>query len=213
MTAEQDLDAGIDAAGLRISSSAPAVIRVARALFDQLPFRDVSVGMVARAAGVNEVTIYRIFGSKDGLAAACWLGNVEALRRGINRDRHEPWSPIDRVRRHLTRLARIALKDRAVTFALLQAVEAQTVERGSKIGALDPRALVPLPLLLEPLIADAQDAGQLIDNYSSIELAAFLGNSMLIRLMTRPDAPAAESAAFVLDVALNGIATGGRHPA
>lgn len=207
MTADHDLDTGIAAVGLGASSSASEIIRAARALFDEAPFREVTVGRVARAAGVNEVTVYRIFGSKDGLAAACWLGNVEKLRRGIRRDRRATKDPLDRVRRHLSRLARLAQQDRAVTDALIQAVETQTIERGSKIGALDPRAIIPLPQLLAPLLADAQDAGQLVKNHTSFELAAFLTNSVMVRIMTRREAPAAESAGFVFDVVLNGIAT------
>lgn len=205
MTADSDLDAGIAAAGLGGASSASAVIHAARELFDQAPFREVTVGQVARSAGVNEVTVYRIFGSKDGLAAACWLGNIEKLRRGIERDRKVTSDPLERIRRHLNRLARVAQQDRAITDALIQAVEAQTIERGSKIGALDPRAIVPLPQMLEPLVAEAQKAGLLVGDYASFELAVFLSNSLVLRIMTRREAPAAESAAFVCDIVLNGI--------
>lgn len=211
MTADRDLDAGIAATGLGASPSAPAVIHAARALFDELAFRDVSVGMVARAAGVNEVTIYRIFGSKDGLAAACWLGNMEKLRRGIRRDRRVTKDPRSRIVRHLRRLADLSDKDRTITFAMMQAVQTQTIARGSKIGALDPRTIVAIPHLLERLVADAQQAGQLEGKYTSFELAAFLTNSVFVRFMTRPGATATEVATFVADVVLDGISTSPRR--
>ena len=203
--ATTDLDVGITAAGLN-ASSASDIIRAARALFDAGSFREVTVGAVARAAGVNEVTIYRTFGSKDGLAAACWLGNLEKLRRGAVRDRRETADTIARIERHLRRLARVSIQDRAITLALIQAVEHQTIERGSKIGALDPRKIVPLPTVLAPLVADAQEAGRVTQAFTSFELSAFLTNSVFIRLMTRPHATPTEIADFVTHVVIEGIA-------
>ena len=202
--AMSDLDAGIAAAGLS-TSSAPGIIRAARTLFDGEPYGSVTVGQIAGAAGINEVTIYRTFGSKDGLAAACWLGNLEAIKRGIRRDRREVPNPLTRIERHLRRLARVSIQDRAVTLALLQAVQTHTIERGSKIGTLDPRMIVPLPTILEPLVADAQRSGQVTTRFTSLELAAFLTNSTLIRLMTRPEATASEVATFVTQVVFEGI--------
>ena len=204
MTPDRDLEAGIADRGFS-SPSAPAIIRAARALFDRKPFRDVTVAQIAEAADVNEVTIYRNFGSKDGLAAACWLGNLERLKRGIRRDNRESHDPLDRIQRHLRRLARISAGDRAITLALIQAAEAQTIERGSKIGSLDPRTIAPIPQLLEPLVAEAQQAGAVTDAYPAFELAAFLSNSLFLRFMTRPDASADEIAAFVLGITFPGI--------
>lgn len=208
MTTDSDLIAGIAEAGFDPTSSASSIIHAARLLFDTEPFRDVTVGRIARAADVNEVTVYRIFGSKDGLAAACWVGNVEKLRRGIRRDQSSTEDPLERVEKHVARLARVAIQDRAVTLALLLAVEAQSVERGSKIAALDPRAIVKLPQLLDPLVASAQAAGQVTADHSSFDIAAFLTNAVLIRLMTRQQANAADVSRFVIDLAIGGAATG-----
>jgi len=199
--------AGIAAAGFDASSSAAAIIHTARRLFDREPFRDVTIGRIARAADVNEVTVYRIFGSKDGLTAACWLGNIEKLRRGIRRDHAITEDPLERVERHLTRLARVSIQDRHVTFALLLAVEAHSVESGSKISPLDPRAIIQLPHLLDPLVAAAQAAGQITNTYTSFEIAAFLTNSVLIRLMTRHHESSVKVARFVIDLAVCGVAT------
>jgi len=207
MTTDTDLIAGIAAAGFDPASSASSIIHAARILFDKEPFRDVTVSRIARAAGVNEVTVYRTFGSKDGLAAACWLGNVEKLRRGIRRDAESTNDPLERVEKHLARLARVSIQDQSVTLALLLAVEAQSIERGSKIAALDPRAIVKLPHLLEPLVASAQAAGQMTRAYSSFDVAAFLTNSVLIRLMTRQQASANDVARFVIDLGIGGTIT------
>ncbi len=207
MPPDRDLESGIAAAGFS-SPSAPEIIRAARTLFDREPFRNVTVGDIAEAAAVNEVTIYRNFGSKDGLAAACWVGNVERLRRGIRRDERETSDPVERIERHVRRLARASVGDRPVTLALIQAAEAQTIERGSKIGSLDPRTIAPIPQLLDPLVADAQRSGTVTSAYPSFELAAFLTNSLFIRFMTRPEATAEEIASFVLAIAFEGIRPG-----
>ncbi len=204
MIPDRDLEAGIAAAGFS-SPSAPEIIRAARALFDREPFRNVTMGAIAEAAGVNEVTIYRIFGSKDGLAAACWVGNLERLRRGMKRDERETKDPVERIERHLRRLARAAVGDRLVTLALIQAAEAQTIERGSKIGSLDPRTIAPIPQLLDPLVAAAQEAAVVTDAFPSFEVAAFLSNSLFIRFMTRPEASAEEIADFVVSMVFEGI--------
>jgi AcrR family transcriptional regulator len=204
MTTDRDLEAGIAAAGFS-SPSVPQIIRAARSLFDRKAFRDVTVAQIAEMASVNEVTIYRNFGSKDGLAAACWLGNVERLKRGLQRDARESIDPVARIQRHLQRLARISVGDRAVTLALIQAAEAQTIERGSKIGSLDPRTIAPIPQLLAPLVAEAQEAGVVTDAYPAFEVAAFLSNSLFLRFMTRPDATANEIAGFVVDITFGGI--------
>jgi AcrR family transcriptional regulator len=204
MAPDPDLEAGIAAAGFR-SPSVPDIIRAARALFDREPFRNVTIGDVAKSAGVNEVTIYRNFGSKDGLAAACWVGNLERLRRGMKRDERETADPLERIERHLRRLARASVGDRQVTLALIQAAEAQTIERGSKIGSLDPRTIAPIPQLLDPLVAAAQRAGTVTKVFTSFELAAFLTNALFIRFMTRPEATAEEIAEFVVILAFDGI--------
>ncbi len=180
-TTDRDLDAGIAAAGFDAASSASTIIRAARGLFDESPFRQVTVGQIAQAAGLNEVTVYRIFGSKDAVAAACWLGNVEKLRRGIGNDQKATADPLERIRRYLKRLIQVAKQDAAITDAMLLAVQAQTIERGSKIADLDPRAILLLPQLLEPLVAAGQKEGVVTESYSSIEIAAFMTNAVLLR--------------------------------
>lgn len=167
------------------------------------------MGEIARAAGVNEVTVYRLFGSKDGLAAACWLGNIEKLRRGIARDRRATSDPVERIRRYLNRLVRVAKSDGAVTDAMLLAVQAQTIERGSKISPLDPRAILPIPHLLATLVAEGQESGQIVASYPSFDIAAFLSNALLLRVMTRKGESAADCARFVGDMLLDGVTTRG----
>ncbi|MCL1598333.1 MAG: TetR/AcrR family transcriptional regulator [Actinomycetia bacterium] len=195
---------------LELSPSAIKIRDAARALTQNRALAEVTIADVAHRSGVNEVTIYRIFGSRDGLAAACWSTNLPALHRGIRRDHAGLQDPIDRIKAHLRRLARIAVSDREITQSLILAVEAVAMGSSSAMGTLDPRELVPLPQILTPLIVDAQDAGLMRNDYSAFELAVFLTNSLLLRLLTRPDHSAATVSRFVIDLSLEGVLTGSR---
>ncbi len=193
---------------LELPPSAIKIRDAARALTQESTFAEVTIADVARRSGVNEVTIYRIFGSRDGLAAACWSTNLPALRRGIRRDRAGLQDPVDRIKAHLRRLARVAVSDREVTQSLILAVEAVTMVRSSAMGTLDPRELVPLPQMLTPLIVDAQEAGLMRNDYPAFELAVVLTNTLLLRLLTRPTHSAATISRFAIDLSLEGILTG-----
>ena len=190
---------------LELSPSATRIRDAARALTMAGTFADVTIADVARRSEVNEVTVYRIFGSRDGLAAACWSTNMEPLKAGIARDRTRFLDAVDRIASHLRRLARVAVNDRQITYAMIQAVEAASMDSGATMGVLDPRRIVPLPPLATPLIADAQTTGAVRDDYPASDLASFLTNSLLLRVLTRPGHSARDVSAFVVDVTLSGI--------
>jgi AcrR family transcriptional regulator len=61
--------------GCEVSRPRPRerIIETARDLFRKHGFRGVGVDAIAEAAGTNKMTLYRHFGSKDDLIAACLL--------------------------------------------------------------------------------------------------------------------------------------------
>ncbi len=63
------------ASGCEVSRPRPRerIIETARDLFRKHGFRGVGVDAIAEAAGTNKMTLYRHFGSKDDLIAACLL--------------------------------------------------------------------------------------------------------------------------------------------
>src|SRR5579871_4372061 len=62
------------------------IIAAARDLFRKHGIRGVGVDTIAEAAGTNKMTLYRHFGSKEALIAACLrdvVSDVEAVWRGF----------------------------------------------------------------------------------------------------------------------------------
>ncbi len=209
---EMDRTMHDDTYQLTLSPSAIKIRDAARALTEENTFTEVTITDVARRSGVNEVTIYRIFGSRNGLAAACWSTNVAALERGIRRDRARLCDPVDRISTHLRRLSRIAISDREITYSLILAVEAVTMGVDSTMGILDPRDLVPLPQMLAPLVTEAQESGLVRGDYPAFELAAALTNNLMLRILTRPGHSATTVSRFITDLAFEGILTGEDRP-
>ncbi len=194
-------------AGFDLSPSATRIRDAARSLIERSAFDEVTIAEVARLSGVNEVTVYRTFGSKGGLAAACWAANLPALDGGIRWDRTRYPDPVDRIRSHLRRLARVSVADRQVTHAMILAVEAASMQSGGPVGTVDPRRIVPLPSLCAPMIEDGQHAGLVRDDYPAYELAVFLTNNLLLRVLTRAGASPTAVSRFVTDLTIDGITT------
>jgi AcrR family transcriptional regulator len=72
-----------------------SIVAAARALLAGRPFQDVSVGEVARQAGVSRITVYNRFGSKAGLLRA--LARPAAPRPAAGAD----LDPGEALHRHL----------------------------------------------------------------------------------------------------------------
>jgi len=188
---------------LRPSATARRIIDKATEMFAKMRYNQVTVRGIASAAGVNEVTVYRLFGSRDGVAAACWSSYIEALQRSLAAGTANP--PIEQIEGHLLRLAEIATKDRTTTNAMLIAVQTAVILNGEEFGDDDPRAMLPLPHMLVPVIETARLEGAITTEASSFEIAAFLTNAVLLRAMTRPSHTAPEIVGFVAEICFRGL--------
>lgn len=194
---------------LKGSRSAQQILEAARELFSSNDYDDVSIRQVAEAAGVSDVTVYRTFDSKAGLAAACWLDHLWALDNAVYDDQVALIAPLDVVTNHVKRLADVAAGDRRLTNAMVVAVHGATIRHGDTIEEHDPRTVLPLSHLLEGPVAAAQTAGMLRRDIDAHEIAAMLNDSMLLRTMTWPSEDPGTASARILDVLLPGLM---QHP-
>jgi len=76
-----------------VDRTAQSILSAARDLVSQKPAEAVSVGAIARHAGVSRLTVYQRFGSRSGLLAA--LAPISAAAEAVEGD------PRDELRRHL----------------------------------------------------------------------------------------------------------------
>ena len=76
-----------------VDRTAQSILAAARDLVSQKPAEAVSVGAIARRAGVSRLTVYQRFGSRSGLLAA--LAPPSEAAEAVEGD------PRDAVRRHL----------------------------------------------------------------------------------------------------------------
>ena len=191
----------------QLSASGLQILQAASDLYSTQPYESVTVADIARSAGVDNATVYRLFGSKGGVAAACWGKHHESLRNKVRSDLEtRPDKPLDIIINHLRRLAAVAETDRDLTNALLTAVQTATIRERDNISTRDPRAWAPLPRVLEEPVRLAQAAQLVRSDIPALEIAAFLTNSLLWRSMTRPSQSADEVTDFVLDLLLPGLA-------
>lgn len=82
---------------------------------------NVTMEVIATAAGVGKATLFRAFGSRDGLLDALWTAKIEALRRYVDNG-ETPWEdkvdPRDRLVAFLDALLTFKLKHRNLIRAL-----------------------------------------------------------------------------------------------
>lgn len=169
-------------------------------------FAEATVEDLAADAEAPVEALYAEFQAKPGLAAAAFARFLPMLERPLRTEVEDGAPAVEIIRSHLARLADIAARHRGLTNALLDAVQAATIRYGSNIGVNDPRAVVPLPKLLAPAVRAGQEQGTVRDDFEPFELAALITNLLLLRVMTRPDEPAAQVAEIVGEIALFGIA-------
>ncbi len=190
---------------LKRSRSADQIMSIATRMFSERPYESVTVREVALQAKVDEATIYRLFGSKDGLAAGCWSRFLGPLKAAVEADLTERLDrPLEILERHLKRTAEVAVEHRSLTSALMMAVHSAHIHNGPAINPKDPRAVVPLPDLMIDGIRIGQATGAIRSNIPAQELAAFLTSSLLVRIMTRPRESADDAAVFIWNLVVQG---------
>jgi len=181
------------------STSRRRIIDTTVLQFQQRGSGHTTLAQVAAAAGVSEQTIRNHFGGLSGVVVEAFSELIPRLTAGMQKDAGLSDSPLDRVRRHLTRLTELALENYELTSAFISLVQ-QATELATTEG--DPRVDVPLPDLLEPLLLMAQDAGAIRDDMPPRLLARSLNNIMFLTILTtgrRSDVAVSEQAHELVD--------------
>lgn len=181
-----------------------SLLDVAARLYAEFGWRGTTTRRIAHAAGVNEVTVFRQFGSKDTLL-------VEAIQHA-SREHHAPMLPAEPVelRSELLEWALAQHRNIEEKRGLIRACLAESLAR----PALAPEACGSGALALTDLLrylTRAREAG-LIGHDGSIEAAASLMiNGLFMDAMTRDIMPHAhlhtvdEGVALCIDLILRGL--------
>ncbi len=169
----------------RVERTRAAIIAAARAEFALVGFAGATVAGIAATADVSATTVYEHFGSKAGLAAASFeRAHAEAVSALVA----DGQAPLARLHSHLCRVYALLVADRSGTKALLDAV-IQLSDAGPPTDSSDPRALVPLPDVLVPVIAAAQAAGELRPDAEPWTIAGQLVGLLFLNVLMAPREP------------------------
>jgi AcrR family transcriptional regulator len=149
---------------------------------------------VATRAGVSPATVYNHFPSKAALVASLFRDRAEHLLSSATVDLQSGLSAIEAIERHLLRVSQFFAANRGIGLALILAVEEQTLLGAAPDAPSDPRSIVPLPASLIELVDAGQRRGELATDPSAVDAGTFITNALMVRLLTRPQEPAATSA-------------------
>ncbi len=176
-----------------------AITQAARKLFAQNGWYGTRLEDVAQEAGVSVATIRNHFKTKQALIGHIFSQLVEMMDEDATHMIDDCVDPGECVEWFVGRLSTSARKQRPNTVAFLAAVQEQTIKTdGPPVEEDDVRALAPLPRPLIKIIAYGQQTGAFKPEPSAADVGAYHTNALLLRVLTRPDESAEETASIVL---------------
>jgi len=193
----------------RAEASRSAIVAAARNEFALRGYRAATISGVATAAGLGETTVYEHFGSKAGLAAACFVPGHDEAVAALAADTSDPMT---RLHNHLVRVYALLVADREAAKALFDAV-VQSTMAGEPPDSFGPLVRVPLPDAMVPVLAEAQAAGSVTSDVDSREIAGVLVSVVLLGVLMNPMDPEAACLryeSFVFDGLLTDAGRRGR---
>jgi AcrR family transcriptional regulator len=187
------------------------VASAANAVYNAYGWAGLTVEAVAARCDGGRPEVVATFGDRDGLASAVWARSVPFLKTVVR-----SCAALESVRDiagiYLQAVVDQARMDHDLTVHFLDGVLRYTARYGApdpdRID--DPRALVPVPQLLAPLLrarAGQFRPGEVDDERGAADAAALLCNSALHLCVTRPALPAAEVTRRIEDTVLLGMLT------
>ena len=202
--AELPAESGMD------QSKRTRIVEAVRRLHADAGVAGISVTAVARAADVSRGTVIANFGDRNGLAAAVYAQHVPHLERRLAADQARAMPLAQVMERHLLRLVDRCKSDPDLTAMVLDGIIGYTIRHGAPTYTepADPRAAVPLPVLLVPALIDAGAAlrpGVADTPAAAKDLAATITNLAMVRALSRPNETATETVHQVMDLVLDGI--------
>src|SRR5512144_1636398 len=139
------------------------------------------------------------FPSKQILVAAVYAPLMQPLLDHAREDLAQARPALETLRRHIRELVAIARQHRALTIPFLEAVtEAALHDDGRKVGDQDPRRIAPLTTPLTQLIAAGQQRGELRPFPKAEDMAAFITNAALLRVLTHPHESVKDTTSLLL---------------
>lgn len=144
--------------------------------------------VLAEEAGVSRATIVAHFGGKAGVASALLWFKLEPVRVLMADGGAEDGELVEVLRRGLFEALRVCRENRTILAETMIGVTNYTADHGKPVGATDdPRTHAPFPLLFRPTLERMAAAGLLRSGSHAADMAAALGNIIVLTAFTRPE--------------------------
>ncbi|WP_405993060.1 TetR/AcrR family transcriptional regulator [Streptomyces sp. NBC_00986] len=176
-----------------------ALVNAAITVFAERGWHGSRLEDIARAAGVSVPTAYNHFpGGKQELMGVAYAPLIEPFFEAVEAAITTLRDPLKAITQLIHQMCTIMRAHQALTAALVSAVSDQTARVGAPTDPGDVRNLVPTTAPLIQLIQYGQDLDIFNTQLDAKEVGAYHGNGLLLRLLTRPNETAEETAGFVL---------------
>jgi AcrR family transcriptional regulator len=204
---DESLDPRQRSAETRRRRTKESLVKAAQARFAELGWQATRIEDVAKDAGVGVATAFSHF-SKQSLLGHAYRPIVEPLLQRATEDVVHKRDPVEALTRHVNELAQIGREHQKLTISLLAAVQEQTISVGGQPrpdDLSDVRSIVPLTKPMIELIAHGQRTGTFRPDPPSADVGAYHTNALLLRIMTRPQESASDTAELVISQMLPGL--------
>ena len=196
--AEQAPSPRARAAETKRTRSRAALLEAAGRLFRDQGWLGTRMEDIAHEAGLSAATAYNHFESKHHLIGAVYAPLFLPLQERAESSLAAGRPIIDVIHDLVYDIAELARREQQLTTALVGAMSEVIGRIGEPVSANDPRVLVPFPRPLRDVIAEGQRRGELRPDLDAAQAAAFLTTALLMRLGTRPEQSAQETADLTL---------------
>jgi AcrR family transcriptional regulator len=179
-----------------------ALLTAAGELLLERGYKATRVEDVAKLAGRAAATAYVHFPTKNYLVARVVAPVFDPVFTAAKASLGAPGPVAEEIVAHIHRVATIGRANPVLTAALLEAIQDATVRSGPPTSPQDPRMILPLPVPLGELLLKGQQAGEFPADLPATEVAAYVTNGLMLRLLTRPAESAADTAHLALSLLL-----------
>jgi AcrR family transcriptional regulator len=188
--------------GSRRQQTEAALLSAAGDLLLERGYKATRVEDVAKLAGRAPATAYVHFPTKNYLVARVVAPVFDTVFAAAEVSLAAPGPVTQEVVAHIGRVAAVGRQNPVLTTAVLEAFQDATVRSGAPSSPQDPRMILPLPAPLRDLLLRGQARGEFPAEMPATEVADHVTSSLLLRLLTRPDESAADTAHLTLALLL-----------
>jgi AcrR family transcriptional regulator len=149
---------------------------------------------VAKLAHRAPATAYIHFPTKNYLVARVVAPLFDPVFAAAQAALSSSGPVADEVVAHIGRIAKIGRDNAVLTTAFVEALQDAIVRFGAVPEGQDPRRVLALDVPLTELLAKGQASGEFPTAMPAQEVAGYVTGALLLRLLTRPDESAADTA-------------------